>query len=106
MFEDSEAFREELKHARDQTEHILKLHPSARNSDTILYLYWLRYFGKLDVIIPYIPPQDVHRIETAISTIPRVRRKFQEKGLYPCTDPEVEARRNGREKSFRKHMPG
>ena len=92
---------------KEKVEFILQTRPHTRNSDIELTMWiWYTYFQDFlewEVIGEdgrwMVPLSSVRRLPSE-DRISRFRRKFQETGLYPATDPAVIARR-GREESIR-----
>lgn len=75
----------------------LKEDERCRNED--LYLIW-KVFNKITKV--YIPFQSFRDLPSA-ETITRIRRSFNERGLFLPTDPKVLERRQRREREFREH---
>lgn len=95
------------KSLKGKVEHILKTQPHTANSDIELTLWvWYSFFQALLEweVVPsmdqggrwIVPLSNVRKLPSE-DKISRIRRKFQEEGLYPATDPTVIARREKEE---------
>lgn len=94
---------------KDLVENALKSDERTRNDDKILVMsvWWamdrtkfstdmvegrIRRLVAVEDVIDFFPKSD---------EVTRIRRRFQEKGLYPSTDPVIIARRRKDEKNWR-----
>lgn len=82
---------------KEKTEYVLDQYPDSRNSDKLLVeLYWKTWDAQ------HIATNEagswvlLERViyMTSPDSITRCRRKFQEEGMYPATDPVVIERRS------------
>lgn len=101
---------------KDKTEYVLQHHPQTRNSDKLLVEIFWKTWDRA-----HISENDagdwVHLSKiiymTSSDSITRCRRKFQEEGKYPATDPVVIERRSKEKKVrasinsdyFDQHLP-
>lgn len=88
---------------KDKVERILSERPPTRDSDIDLTLWvWYTYYRdfleweaeSVDKAGRWIVALSNVRLIPSEDKISRIRRKFQEAGMYPATDPQVIARRN------------
>lgn len=94
----------------EQVRYVLETHPQTRNSDVGLTLrLWLTFHG--EKIIDGAADGEKLVTLTAVFNLPseaaigRIRRKFNEQGLYLATDPVVIERRR-KEKRVRRAAVG
>jgi len=93
---------QELKRTKEQVEYLLERYENTRNNDFYLQLLWLKIFGGVKNM-PWINWEQIKKLSGKLQTVARVRRKIQnEEGKYLPTDPEVLARRQRRERAYRK----
>lgn len=101
---------------KEKTEYVLQYNPQTRNSDKLLVEIFWKTWDRA-----HISENDagdwVHLSKIIFMTSPdsitRCRRKFQEDGLYPATDPIVIERRKKERKiratinqpNFDQHLP-
>jgi len=89
-----------------QVEHCLKTYPQTRNDDKILVpavwsLFHVEHIARVDNE-QYVKLKDIVLLPSPES-ITRVRRKFQEEGLYPASD-YVRRRRDAQKERWRQEM--
>jgi len=110
MSEEFEKLRERYSKLKDQVEYVLQRYPSSRELDELLW--WLVFrlfypdlakeFGEC-AKRGYIPI-DVLKKVPRFETISRIRRKFNEQGLYLPKNKEVLKRRRRFEEHWRRLM--
>jgi len=92
---------EQLKTLKEQVAYVLENYPETRNSDLYLWLILIRTFHpEASRFIKYIP-YEVFKKFPNFETVARLRRKFNEEGLFLPTDLAVLRRRRRLEKLFR-----
>ena len=105
-----ETLRQTYKTLKSQVEYVLQRYPSSRNLDELLW--WLvfvkfypdlaREFGEC-ARKGYIPQELLKKVPK-FGTISRIRRKFNEQGLYLPDDPTILGRRKRFERHWKKLM--
>ena len=105
-----EDLKEKYKTLKEQTEYILKNYPSSRELDELLWWLVLKTFypdlAKLfgeGANKGYIPKEVLEKVPR-FETVSRIRRKFNEQGMYLPKDKEVRARRRRYEEHWRRLM--
>jgi len=101
---------DQLDTIKERVEYVLRNYPSSRNSDELLWWLVIKIFYK-DVLEEfkkwvrkdYIPISVLNKLPK-FETISRIRRKFNEQGLYLPTVPEVLEKRRKKEKVFKKYF--
>lgn len=82
-----------IKNKSDKVEQILKISTECRNSDMIL---WLAYCANHHDLIQVLGLDGFNKLKKfmrsydvpTVETIGRIRRKFQEVGMYPSKNPQ------------------
>lgn len=110
MEDEYEELRARYTTLKEQVEHILKTYPSSRELDELLWWLVLKIFypdlaklfgeGAQKGFIPTEVLKKVPRFET----VSRIRRKFNEQGMYLPKDKDVRARRRRYEEHWRRLM--
>ncbi len=92
---------------KEQVEDILKIYPETRNSDIKLTLnIWVKYFPKQIKFVEgerYIKLKDLYSLPRE-DNVKRIRAKFNERGDYLPTNPEVLKQRGLKEKEWKQDM--
>jgi len=83
---------------------VLERFPYARNSDLYLTILVLRYYTKLGKYISMIPLSVIMEYDGILEAIRRTRQRFNEKGMYLPTDPNVLERRMRKARKMRKAL--
>jgi len=98
-----EAVKRDLRTKKEQVADILERFPASRNSDTYMMILWLREYGDLSVRLPFIPWEDIEKIN--FESLTRARRLLNQDGQYLPTDPRVLERRMRQAEAYRKAIP-
>ena len=111
MTEDEyEKLREQYDTLEKQVEYVLRVHPSSRNLDELLWwLVFKIFYGDLskefgDCAKKGFIPMDLLKKVPRFETVSRIRRKFNERGLYLPTDESVLKRRGRFKEHWRRLM--
>jgi len=110
MTEEFEELRERYQNLKEQVEYVLQRYPSSRELDELLWWLVLRLFhpelakefGEC-AKRGYIPISVLKKVPR-FETVSRIRRKFNEEGLYLPKNKEVLKRRRRFEEHWRRLM--
>jgi len=79
----------QIRKVKNLVESILMTQPATRNNDTEL---WLAVLDQSDIRLTQEQKDKIRGLKFSFETITRIRRKFQEMGLYRAYKPVRQAR--------------